>query len=270
MIYIRQPYPNELYHHGIKGQKWGVRRYQNPDGSLTAAGKERYRKFNIKDIEDTLHKVKISDINKNLEERKAAIDSDTRFYKHITTTPDFKLGNSDRLFVFSEPDSPSYAGIMAARQRMRKRSVYEVALELSKSPNVAGREQQEKILHSVLKTLNESEKYDLDNKVKTFWDNFGNYEDTVSKLDNQAYFEALPYIMDKNGNHHKVWNNFIKQAKKEGYDTLLDLNDEIGNPNTAVASIRPLILLDPDSQIMNYSVKELSDTDIVQELRKML
>ena len=29
---------SELYHHGIKGQKWGVRRYQNPDGSLTAEG----------------------------------------------------------------------------------------------------------------------------------------------------------------------------------------------------------------------------------------
>ena len=32
----------ELYHHGIKGQRWGVRRYQNPDGSLTAAGQKRY------------------------------------------------------------------------------------------------------------------------------------------------------------------------------------------------------------------------------------
>lgn len=32
-----------LYHHGIKGQKWGVRRFQKKDGSLTSAGKKRYR-----------------------------------------------------------------------------------------------------------------------------------------------------------------------------------------------------------------------------------
>lgn len=33
---------DELYHHGIKGQKWGVRRFQNPDGTLTAEGRKRY------------------------------------------------------------------------------------------------------------------------------------------------------------------------------------------------------------------------------------
>lgn len=39
---------NELYHHGIKGQKWGIRRYRNEDGSLTEAGKRRLQKKNYK------------------------------------------------------------------------------------------------------------------------------------------------------------------------------------------------------------------------------
>lgn len=49
-----QPY---ISHHGVKGQKWGLRRYQNPDGSLTAEGMRRYNTDSAVDTTKSLHKI---------------------------------------------------------------------------------------------------------------------------------------------------------------------------------------------------------------------
>lgn len=46
-----------LSHHGIKGQRWGRRRYQNPDGSLTPEGKLRYGKTTMDRIVTRLSKL---------------------------------------------------------------------------------------------------------------------------------------------------------------------------------------------------------------------
>lgn len=50
-------YAGELSHHGILGQKWGIRRYQNLDGSLTDAGKSRLEKYRDKNEQKLKRKI---------------------------------------------------------------------------------------------------------------------------------------------------------------------------------------------------------------------
>ena len=73
---------NYLIHYGVLGMKWGVRRYQNKDGTLTPAGKKRYNR----DIQTNLSKKKDSRIDTSKPDPKRWVKEDIERKKRITDT----------------------------------------------------------------------------------------------------------------------------------------------------------------------------------------
>lgn len=83
---------SELYHHGVKGQKHGTRRWQNPDGSLTPAGYEHYgygkRRINKQTgkSEFVINERKVAKREKYIQKQEVRQDKRAANGKRATTT----------------------------------------------------------------------------------------------------------------------------------------------------------------------------------------
>ena len=105
---------NYLSHHGIKGQKWGVRRFQNRNGALTTKGKKRY---NETEFEEKLHLGLDKNGNINLIRGKTTKEAKIKF---AVKSSIFIAGMTVSLYVAKHPDIVN-KGKIAAEKILKKK-----------------------------------------------------------------------------------------------------------------------------------------------------
>lgn len=250
-----------LMHHGVKGMKWGVRRYQNPDGTLTDAGRKRYERaikresaIAKRDEEPISDEVRLVDsyaksgiIPKGVKVYRSTTDNDKfdnrRKYVSLTTE-----GRDDFQNMFLE-------GALATGGRVTASDLVNVEYETIKNLKVASNEQVDSFIASMRPDTV---------KYKTVLRDLENLE----RLDQVAYYKikrptkaakeareymssARKYLADA---RHKALmstkydedNPVFKHFMDLGYDAIPDVEDGgLGNNN----GLAPAIILNPSNSV---------------------
>ena len=131
-------YEYELYHHGIKGQKWGVRRYQFADGSLTPAGKKRYNGDNSGS--DRMSRLMNTKVKNLVMTGKTHLTGKQYVYTYLAKGTSFKRIQTSEKFenfafyaTYKKQDSDKYMGLFGKNLASRAEAEANRAEKLAKN-----------------------------------------------------------------------------------------------------------------------------------------
>lgn len=244
---------DELMHHGIKGQKWGRRRFQNKDGSLTPAGKERY--YVESDKKEIRNDDKSSTIPKgykfnrvggaNLDVNRSGVlyvssgkNDVTRYMKQLGPTPLAKM-----LGTYS-----THVQHIEVTGDIKKASASETARIsvdiLSKNPKLAER------INDSIHAMAAGVEFDQKTIAKAK-SNPGGKEAMRVAL-------GVSAVLGDGRNYGDIAKIVYNEFRKNGYDAIPDFNDTLtGRSETATIVINP-------SKLKVTSTKEITK-DVMKE-----
>ena len=201
---------NELYHHGIKGQRWGIRRYQNKDGSLTTAG----RQHNLKNSKyytipkgTKMFRAVSNGSSKFMDRDYAYVNITDHYYEHSYNTSSGFDGRFDSDYVLKSTKSLKIA------------STEEYFNALCETNNINAKQALSKIPKDVI------------NKGRYYIQNIADHN-----------------LVEGEGGNHKALNDVVKHLRKKGYDGVVDPIDGSHQLNRNESPIAT-ILFDPKNNV---------------------
>lgn len=241
-------YSTELCHHGIKGMKWGVRRYQNKDGSLTIAGKKQKKQLSTK------NKIAIA---AGVTVAAATVVAGAYFtHRYLQMNADTVI-KAGKEFQHMGRTGEDLTKTFYASHLKRDNKIY------AKNDFIGSHWKTQKILTSNKDIRVAGKKASLDAfmewsknspAAKEYMDTrFGNIDVSSKSKARSAYYKFNRQLASPDMNDKKAFNDFYSFLQKKGYSAIRDMNDQV---NTGTRS--PLIIFGNLQDIMTKKVIDLS------------
>ena len=289
----------ELYHHGIKGMKWGVRRFQNKDGTLTNAGKKRYSDGVIDSTKQAIattgsaHRTRLEkqyiESGKSKAEAKAAADRRIKVEKAIAITAGLTVAACAAYYVknkwvadhcdqilkagtsFHNLDSaanPRPGEHLYVNYRQNDNNYFRGHFAVNKMRKTGS------VFDHTLTATEDIKIPSLDTRKSTFKELYKNdpeFRDVFNRHSrsgkhNKSYRRTYKKMWSKFGDKNDPEFNVAKRKyfdalRQKGYEAIVD---EWDTRPTVFRSDAPLILLNTSSKSFGeMTIKELQSKDIL-------